>query len=184
MCLPLLFCVLFVSAKAVKQMHEERKQMLQKIIDNDEQWEKAKEEVTQVVAHHGVTQTKLEEQEQVTFMEEQRARVSGNICTCSPYTAWVTVCKKSARYLMLSAVLCSALSMFLQKEIETLRKDLTGQVTALELLKVNSRGASESPLRPSTFYRVRVEEKFNDKTVSSRFKLKSSKYVTTFLQTF
>lgn len=77
MCLPLLF--FFVSAKAVKQMHEERKQMLQKIIDNDEQWEKAKEEVTQVVAQHGVTQTKLEEQEQLTFMEEQRARVSGDI---------------------------------------------------------------------------------------------------------
>ncbi|XP_044076468.1 coiled-coil domain-containing protein 178 isoform X2 [Siniperca chuatsi] len=62
------------SKKAVKQMHEERKQMLQKIIDNDEQWEKAKEEVTQVVAQHSVTMTKLEEQEQLTFMEEQRAR--------------------------------------------------------------------------------------------------------------
>ncbi|XP_074507602.1 coiled-coil domain-containing protein 178 isoform X1 [Sebastes fasciatus] len=62
------------SEKAVKQMHEEREQMLQKIIDNDEQWEKAKEEVTQVVAEHSVTQTKLEEQEQLTFMEEQRTR--------------------------------------------------------------------------------------------------------------
>ncbi|KAE8290838.1 hypothetical protein D5F01_LYC10428 [Larimichthys crocea] len=83
------------SKKAVKQMREERKQMLQKIIDNDEQWEKAKEEVTQVIAQHSVTQTKLDEQEQLTFMEEQRAR----------------------------------------KEIENLRKDLSGQVTALELLK-------------------------------------------------
>ncbi|KAG7214765.1 hypothetical protein INR49_010657 [Caranx melampygus] len=83
------------SEKAVKQMREERKQMLQKIIDNDEQWEKAKEEVTQVLAQHSVTQTKLEEQEQLTFMEEQRAR----------------------------------------KEIENLKKDLTGQMTALELLK-------------------------------------------------
>ncbi|KAK1878521.1 Coiled-coil domain containing protein 178 [Dissostichus eleginoides] len=83
------------SVKAVKQMHEERKQMLQKIIDNDEQWEKAKEEVTQVVADHSVTQTKLEEQEKITFTEEQRAR----------------------------------------KEIENLKKDLTGQMTALELLK-------------------------------------------------
>ncbi|KAK5860067.1 hypothetical protein PBY51_021570 [Eleginops maclovinus] len=83
------------SVKAVKQMREERKQMLQKIIDNDEQWEKAKEEVTQVVAQHSVTQTKLEEQEQLTFMEEQRAR----------------------------------------KEIENLKKNLTGQMTALELLK-------------------------------------------------
>ncbi|XP_070701858.1 coiled-coil domain-containing protein 178 [Pempheris klunzingeri] len=83
------------STKAVKQMHEERKQMLQKIIDNDEQWEKAMEEMTQVVAQHSVTQAKLEKQEQLTFMEEQRAR----------------------------------------REIENLRKDLTGQVTALELLK-------------------------------------------------
>ncbi|KAK2822496.1 hypothetical protein Q5P01_022561 [Channa striata] len=62
------------SKKAVKQMLEERKQMLQKIIDNDKQWEKAKEEVTQVVAQHSVTQAKLEEQEQLTFVEEQKAR--------------------------------------------------------------------------------------------------------------
>lgn len=99
-----LSCVIFVSEKAVKQMREERKQMLQKIIDNDEQWEKAKEEVTQVVTQHSVTQTKLEEQEQLTFMEEQRARVSDNICTCSMYTAWVTVCKENVRYQMLSVV--------------------------------------------------------------------------------
>ncbi|KAM7400506.1 hypothetical protein PAMA_004949 [Pampus argenteus] len=83
------------SEKAVKQMCEERKQMLQKITDNDEHWERAKEEVTQVVVRHSVTQNKLEEQEQLTFMEEQRAR----------------------------------------KEIVNLRKDLTGQMTALELLK-------------------------------------------------
>ncbi|KAM7379438.1 hypothetical protein PAMP_004987 [Pampus punctatissimus] len=83
------------SEKAVKQMCEERKQMLQKITDNDEHWERAKEEVTQVVVQHSVTQNKLEEQEQLTFMEEQRAR----------------------------------------KEIENLRKDLTGQMTTLELLK-------------------------------------------------
>ncbi|XP_038159660.1 coiled-coil domain-containing protein 178 [Cyprinodon tularosa] len=62
------------SEKAVKQMHEERKQMLQKITENDEQWEKAKKEVTQVVAQHSVIKAKLEEQEQFTFMEEQRAR--------------------------------------------------------------------------------------------------------------
>ncbi|AWP03968.1 putative coiled-coil domain-containing protein 178 isoform 4 [Scophthalmus maximus] len=62
------------SEKAVRQMRKERKQMLQKITDNDEQWEKAKKEVTQVVARHSVTQTKLDEQEQLTFMEEQRAR--------------------------------------------------------------------------------------------------------------
>ncbi|XP_074544104.1 coiled-coil domain-containing protein 178 isoform X2 [Halichoeres trimaculatus] len=62
------------SERAVRQMHEERKQMLQKIIDNDGQWEKAKEEMTQVEAQHSVTLTELQEQEQLTFMEEQKAR--------------------------------------------------------------------------------------------------------------
>lgn len=57
--------------------------MLQKIIDNDEQWEKAKKEVTQVVAQHSAVQTKLIEQEQLNFLEEQRARVSDNICMCA-----------------------------------------------------------------------------------------------------
>ncbi|TNN64942.1 28S ribosomal protein S22, mitochondrial [Liparis tanakae] len=57
-------------------MREERKQMLQKIIDNDEQWEKAEEEVTQVVAQHSVTRTELEEQEQLTFTEEERVRMA------------------------------------------------------------------------------------------------------------
>lgn len=83
-------------------MREERKQMLQKIIDNDEQWEKAEEELTHVVAQRSVTQTKLKEQEQLTFMEEQRARVSDNICTCSMYAAWVAVCNGNATYQMLS----------------------------------------------------------------------------------
>lgn len=77
----------------MKRMCEERKQMLQKIIDNDEQWEKAREEVTQVIAQHSVTQTKLEEQEQLTFMEEQRARVSDNmLCMffmCSPHCMYL-----------------------------------------------------------------------------------------------
>ncbi|MED6251883.1 hypothetical protein ATANTOWER_004148, partial [Ataeniobius toweri] len=62
------------SEKAVKWMREERKQMLQEITDNDEQWEKAKEEVTQVVDQHSVIQAKLEEQEKLNFMEEQTAR--------------------------------------------------------------------------------------------------------------
>lgn len=53
--------------------------MLQKIIYNDQQWERAKEEVTQVVAQHNVTQTKLEKQEHLTFMGQQRARVSDNM---------------------------------------------------------------------------------------------------------
>lgn len=87
------FIIFIVSEKAVKRMCEERKQMLQKIIDNDEQWEKAKEEATQVIAQHSVTQTKLEEQEQLTFMEEQRARVSDNmLCAflmCSPHCMYL-----------------------------------------------------------------------------------------------
>ncbi|KAM4552291.1 coiled-coil domain-containing protein 178 [Odontesthes bonariensis] len=91
------------SEKAVKQMCVERKQMLQKITDNDERWEKAKEEVTQVVGQHSVTQAKLEEQEQLTFMEEQRART----------------------------------------EIENLRKDLTNQMTALEVVKAQCADVNE-----------------------------------------
>uniref|UniRef100_A0A3Q2V5W4 Coiled-coil domain containing 178 n=1 Tax=Haplochromis burtoni TaxID=8153 RepID=A0A3Q2V5W4_HAPBU len=62
------------SEKAVKQMCEERKQMLQKISDNDEKWERAEEEVTQVVSRHSVIQAELEEQEQLTFAEKERAR--------------------------------------------------------------------------------------------------------------
>nr|XP_046264130.1 coiled-coil domain-containing protein 178 isoform X2 [Scatophagus argus]XP_046264131.1 coiled-coil domain-containing protein 178 isoform X2 [Scatophagus argus] len=62
------------SEKAVKQMREETKLMLQKIIDNDEEWKEAKEEETQVVAQHRDTLTKLEELEELTFMEEQRER--------------------------------------------------------------------------------------------------------------
>lgn len=74
-------------------MHEERKQMLQKIINNDQQWERAKEDVTQVVAQHNVTQTNLKRQEHLTFMGEQRARVSDNICACAMYAVWIAVCK-------------------------------------------------------------------------------------------
>ncbi|XP_068604973.1 coiled-coil domain-containing protein 178 [Brachionichthys hirsutus] len=62
------------SEKAVKQMREEKKQMLQKISDNDEQVEKAKKEVTQCVAQHSAVKTNLEEQARLTFTEEQRAR--------------------------------------------------------------------------------------------------------------
>ncbi|XP_076601821.1 coiled-coil domain-containing protein 178 [Chaetodon auriga] len=113
------------SGKAVKQMREERKQMLQKIIDNDEQWEKAKEEVTQVVDQHSVTQTKLEEQEQLTFMEEQRAR----------------------------------------KEIDNLRKDLTGQMTALELLKDQCANINEElhrQQRSSELTNQKLQKEFED----------------------
>lgn len=71
----------------MKHMCDEREQMLQEITDNEEQWEKAKKELTQVKAQHSVTQRRLEEQEQLTFMEEQRARVSGNICASSMYSS-------------------------------------------------------------------------------------------------
>lgn len=57
--------------------------MLQKISDNDEKWEKAEEEVTQVIAQHSVIQAKLEEQEQLTFTEEERTRVSDIMCIIS-----------------------------------------------------------------------------------------------------
>ncbi|CAG5896631.1 unnamed protein product, partial [Menidia menidia] len=83
------------SEELVKQMREEMKQMLQEINDNDERWGKAKEEVTKVVAEHGVIQARLEEEEQLTFIEEQRARI----------------------------------------EIENLKKDLTVEMTALEVVK-------------------------------------------------
>ncbi|KAF7666281.1 hypothetical protein LDENG_00113660 [Lucifuga dentata] len=62
------------SEKAVNQMHKDRAIMLQKIGENDEQWERAREEVTQVVVQHSVIKARLEEQEQLTFMEEERAR--------------------------------------------------------------------------------------------------------------
>ncbi|XP_045908413.1 coiled-coil domain-containing protein 178 isoform X4 [Micropterus dolomieu] len=119
------------SKKAVKLMHEERKQMLQKIIDNDEQWEKAKEEVTEVVAQHSVTQTKLEEQEQLTFMEEQRAR----------------------------------------KEIEDLKKDLTGQMTALELLKGQCANINEElyrQQRSSEITNQKLHKEFEDASSATK----------------
>lgn len=111
------------SEQAVKQMREAGKQMLQKITDNDEQWEKAKEEVTQVVAQHSDTQARLREQEQLTFMEEQRARVSDIMCTCRLYPAWLTVCKKSSRDTkMLPPVLSTAPSMLHRERWKTLWK--------------------------------------------------------------
>lgn len=70
--------------------------MLQKIINNDQQWERAKEEVTQVVTQHDVTQTKLTTQEQISFTGEQRARVCDNICACAyVYCVDVRVCKSA-----------------------------------------------------------------------------------------
>lgn len=66
------------SGNAVKQMQGEQRQMLQKITDNDAQWERAEEEVTQVVAQHGAIRARLAERRRLTFMEDEKARVSGN----------------------------------------------------------------------------------------------------------
>lgn len=66
------------SGNAVKQMRGEQRRMLQKITDNDAQWEKAGEEVTQVVAQHGAIRARLAERRRLTFMEDEKARVSDN----------------------------------------------------------------------------------------------------------
>lgn len=55
--------------------------MLQKIIDNDERGDKARQEMTRVVAQHRVAVTKLREQERLTFTQEEGARVSENTCS-------------------------------------------------------------------------------------------------------
>lgn len=49
--------------------------MLQKITDNDERREKAKEEATQVLAQHDEIRARLSEQQRLTFTEEEKARV-------------------------------------------------------------------------------------------------------------
>nr|XP_020451322.1 coiled-coil domain-containing protein 178 isoform X2 [Monopterus albus] len=119
------------SEKAVKQMREEKKQMLQKITDNDEQWEKAKEEATQVAAQHSVTQTKLKEQEQLTLIEQQRAR----------------------------------------KEIETLRKDLTSQMTEMEVLKGQCATISEElkhRQRSSELTNQKLQKEFEDASSATK----------------
>lgn len=85
----LLSCMCCASEKAVTQMQKDREQMLRKISENDGQ-------LTQVVAQHSATKARLEEQE-LTFMEQQTARVSGNICACAVYTARLIVYKEKAR---------------------------------------------------------------------------------------
>lgn len=62
-------------------MREEMKHVLQKIIDNDERGDKAKQEMTRVVAQHRVALTKLREQERLIFVQEEGARVSENTCS-------------------------------------------------------------------------------------------------------
>lgn len=104
--------------------------MLQKISDNDEQWEKASEEVTQVVSQHSVTKAKLEEQKQLTLMEKHRARVRVNICLFSVCTSQIIAYK-------IPLVSSSDVQCSLQTESEHLMKELTGMTTALNEIKVN-----------------------------------------------
>lgn len=76
--IPTHHCGFPFSGNAVKQMQGEQRQMLQKITDNDAQWQKAEEEVTQVVAQHGTIRARLAERRRLTFMEDEKARVSDN----------------------------------------------------------------------------------------------------------
>lgn len=92
-----------LSEAAVKQMRGEMKHVLQKIIDNDERGDKAKQEMTRVVAQHRVALTKLREQERLTFMQEEGARVSENTCSRAHvlYTCCIDDC-----YLQCYSVFC------------------------------------------------------------------------------
>lgn len=64
------------SKQAVKRLHKERKRFLEKISLNEEQRDEAKEELNLTAGVHDDTKTRLETQEQLTFREEQRTRVS------------------------------------------------------------------------------------------------------------
>lgn len=77
-------------------MLKDKKRKLQKISENEEQREQAKEELTKVVAQHGATKARLEEQEQLTFLEEQRTRVSGNISKLN--LLYIRSCQNKALY--------------------------------------------------------------------------------------
>ncbi|XP_014864112.1 PREDICTED: coiled-coil domain-containing protein 178 isoform X2 [Poecilia mexicana] len=63
------------SEKEVKQLHEERKQMLQKTNDNDEHWEKAKQELTEVTEQHRIIKAELDKQENLVIKEDQEATI-------------------------------------------------------------------------------------------------------------
>ena len=64
------------SKQAVKKLHKDRKRFLEKIDQNEEQRDEAKEELNLTASVHDDTKTRLETQEQLTFREEQRTRVS------------------------------------------------------------------------------------------------------------
>lgn len=84
------FTVCFVSEKDVKQMRAETKLMLQKITDDDEHWEKAKEELTEVTEQNSNAKAKLDFQESLIVKEDQDAMVRENICLFSIYNSQVT----------------------------------------------------------------------------------------------
>ncbi|PWA25241.1 hypothetical protein CCH79_00005385, partial [Gambusia affinis] len=61
------------SEKDVKQMRAERKQMLQKIIDDDEHWEKAEDELTEVLEQYSIKKDELDKQERLIIKEDHEA---------------------------------------------------------------------------------------------------------------
>ncbi|XP_054888467.1 coiled-coil domain-containing protein 178 [Poeciliopsis prolifica] len=63
------------SEKDVIQMRAERKLMAQKITDNDEHWDSAKEELTEVMEQHRIIRAKLDKQESIVIKEDQDAMV-------------------------------------------------------------------------------------------------------------
>lgn len=84
------FTVCFVSEKDVKQMRAERKQMLQKIIDDDEHWEKAEDELTEVLEQYSIKKDELDKQERLIIKEDHEAVVRENICLFSTYNSQFT----------------------------------------------------------------------------------------------
>ena len=56
-------------------MLKDKKQMLQRIGEKEEQRDAAEGEAAQAAARHAATKVRLEEQEQITSAEEQKARV-------------------------------------------------------------------------------------------------------------
>ncbi|XP_027877273.1 coiled-coil domain-containing protein 178 isoform X1 [Xiphophorus couchianus] len=63
------------SEKDVKQMRAETKLMLQKITDDDEHWEKAKEELTEVTEQNSNAKAKLDFQESLIVKEDHDAMI-------------------------------------------------------------------------------------------------------------
>uniref|UniRef100_W5MGL1 Si:dkeyp-7a3.1 n=1 Tax=Lepisosteus oculatus TaxID=7918 RepID=W5MGL1_LEPOC len=62
------------SEQSTVQLQKDRKRMLQKISQNEEQRDRVKEELSQVAAAHNATKAKLEDHEQQIYVEEQRMR--------------------------------------------------------------------------------------------------------------